>query len=133
MSYLGIHRGNKPYLCPIFGNQNTVTLGGTNKLVHQPVPFLLVETSQTLMHTEVEQEDDQIEHQLATHALYEERKKVACAYLISFMGAFWKSRPELLALQILQAVVKRCLKRFEYVGMRLTKRKIGDDALNGEK
>ena len=130
MSYLGFHKGNKPYLCPIFGNQNTVTLGGTNKLVHHPVPYNDLDGLVIMKYTEVMDDDETFERGVAAHAQYDAARRAAGEYLLSFMGfVSRKTRAEVLALLVLQAMVKRRLARFKWTGMSVMKGKLGDSSL----
>ena len=129
MQYLGILKGNKPYLSAVLGNQNAVTLGGNNKLVNQKVPFADLDRSFTLRYTEVRDDEEVHELKVATSALYEAEKKAAGEYLMSFMGVYSDSRVEILALQILQAMAKRRLNRGRWLGASVTKGKLGETAL----
>ena len=46
------------------------------------------------------------------------------------MGMYSKSRVELIALQVLQALIRRRLLRLKWTGMAVTKSKIGEDGLS---
>ena len=125
MTYLGILKGNKQYFCPMMGNNNVVTLGGSNKLVHHVVMYQDIETHIVLRHTEVLDDAQMAEVSSSLHVEYDAAKAKLEPVLKSFMGLYAKARVEMLALQILQAMLRRRLQRFKWTCMFVTKKKIG--------
>lgn len=141
--YLGFFKGNKKHWSPVLGNQNSIVLGGSNKVMDIAVPGGPL-SSHTLEHCEdvlsLRDFDDEPAKTrrrgelIWAYGSRQAQMPSACEaqrlFLMNYSGGFGKKRAEVLALQILQATMRAKLARLGLTTQKVQGRKLGEKGMN---